>query len=224
MPTENLLPFEKGMAKQIRHPAKFTDSLLPVFREILSEWGVEKVLDPFAGTGKIHTLPFRTFGLEIEPEWASQHKRTMQADAREMPFKSGCFDGICTSPTYGNRMADCHNAQDGSRRNTYTHTLGRPLHSGNSGKMQWGEEYRNLHRIVWKECHRVLKSRGGLILNMKNHIRKGKEIDVFGWHVVRLIKTGFKLRSVRQVRTPGNRFGQNGASRLDFEYVATFEK
>jgi tRNA G10 N-methylase Trm11 len=208
--------------KKIKHPAKYTDSLLPVFDELLK--GSTKVLDPFAGTGKIHSLPYETIGVEIEKEWAEMHEKTIIGDATCLQFANCEFDAICTSPTYGNRMADCHEAKDGSSRNTYTHKLGKVLNENNTGKMQWGENYKELHIKAWKECFRVLKEDGVFILNFKNHIRKGKEVDVFSWHVKTLIELGFSLDLVKQVETNGNGFGQNGKLRTGFEFVARFIK
>ena len=208
--------------KKIKHPAKYTDALLPVFEELLK--GSVKVLDPFAGTGKIHSLPFDTIGVEIEKEWAEMHEKTIIGDATDLKFEDCEFDAICTSPTYGNRMADCHNAKDGSSRNTYTHKLGRVLNDNNTGKMQWGKQYRDLHVKAWNECFRVLKEDGVFILNFKNHIRKGKEVDAFSWHVKTLIDIGFSLDLVKQVETKGNGFGQNGKLRTGFEFVARFIK
>ena len=89
----------------MNHPAKYTDKLLPVFEDILLSYEATTVLDCFAGTGKIHQLPFSTTGVEIEPEWATMHERTLVADSRTLPFNAGSFDAVCTSPTYGNRMA-----------------------------------------------------------------------------------------------------------------------
>lgn len=206
----------------MRHPAKYTDKLLPVFEEMLK--GHQLVLDPFAGTGKIHSLPFLTVGLEIEPEWAELHERTGLGDATQMPFNDESFDAICTSPTYGNRMADCHNAKDGSKRNTYTHCLGRKLADNNTGKMQWGGSYRKLHEKAWAECFRVLKPSGVFVLNFKNHIRAGKEVDVFSWHIKTLLEIGFGLIEVRHVECSGNGFGQNGQARTGFEFVAKLYK
>lgn len=211
-------------SNKVEHPAKYSSNLLPIFTRILRAYNVRTVLDCFAGTGKIHELPFNTIGIELEPEWASMHKRTAIGDATTLPFRNGSFDAICTSPTYGNRMADCHVARDSSRRNTYTHRLGRKLAENNSGKMQWGEAYRVLHTKVWAECYRILRVGGCLVLNFKNHIRRGAEVDVFGWQVSSLYRQGFTLRAVEQVETPGNRFGENSKLRLPFEYVATLEK
>ena len=210
------------MTKKIKHPAKYTDALLPVFEELLR--GCTEVLDPFAGTGKIHSLTYKTIGIEIEKEWAEMHKNTIIGDATDLQFPNCKFDAICTSPTYGNRMADCHNAKDGSSRNTYTHKLGRVLNENNTGRMQWGKKYRDLHIKAWNECFRVLKKDGVFILNFKNHIRKGKEVDVFSWHVKTLIEIGFSLDLVKQIETNGNGFGQNGKLRTGFEFVARFIK
>ena len=68
--------------KKIKHPAKYTDHLLPVFEDLLK--GCTKVLDPFAGTGKIHSLPFDTVGVELEKEWAEMHEKTIVGDATDL--------------------------------------------------------------------------------------------------------------------------------------------
>tara|TARA_R110001606_G_C15145646_1_gene625106 strand:+ start:96 stop:776 length:681 start_codon:yes stop_codon:yes gene_type:complete len=207
----------------IKHPAKYTDSLIPVFEGMLAE--CKSVLDPFAGTGKIHSLTAETTGVEIEKEWADMSIGTVQGDSTRLSevLKGQTFDAICTSPTYGNRMADSHIASDSSKRNTYTHTLGRKLHDNNSGKMQWGDSYRTLHEDVYSECVKVLNPGGVFVLNVKNHIRKGVEVDVFGWHLEALRTAGFVLRDVVRVYTSGNGFGQNASARVPFEYVAKLE-
>lgn len=129
----------------IRHPAKFTDALLPSFAHLIPP--ATRGLDPFGGTGKIFLLhdlvpDLQIECIELEPEWAAYDSRITVGNALALPYCDASFDWVCTSPTYGNRMADHHNARDGSRRNTYRHALGRPLHRDNSGAMQWGDEYR----------------------------------------------------------------------------------
>jgi hypothetical protein len=99
---------------------------------------------------------------ELEREWVETSTHNVDewhiGDAANMAWaESNSFDAICTSPTYGNRMADHHNAKDGSKRVTYKHFLGRDLNEANTGKMQWGENYRQKHLEIYKECGRVLK-------------------------------------------------------------------
>ncbi len=144
-----------------KHPAKFSPEILAIIDECLED--AKTVLDPFAGIGRIHDLKNRqTTGVEIEAEWANQHPDTLVANALDLPFPDQHFDAIATSPTYGNRMADHHNAKDGSRRTTYRHLLGHELHEDNSGRMQWGEQYRVFHAAAWKEADRF--SRAGVML------------------------------------------------------------
>jgi DNA modification methylase len=164
------------------------------------------VLDPFAGTGKLRLVFPDCILLEIEPEWASL-AGAIVGNAIAMPFKNVCFDAICTSPTYGNRMADSfvdHQTEKKYTRNTYTHTLGRKLHKNNSGAMQWGENYRELHRKAWRECFRVLKVNGKLVLNISDHVRDKKKVDVTQWHILELEKIGFSVINNIEVTTRRN--------------------
>ncbi|MDA8315919.1 MAG: hypothetical protein M0010_12235 [Actinomycetota bacterium] len=137
------------------HPAKFSDAILEVLQRVLEDEAERhqrhlRVLDPMAGTGRIHELvgPWTTVGVEIEPEWAAYHRRTLVGDATALPFPDHAFEVAMSSPAYGNRMADTHNARDvyktGPRagqltdRITYRHKLGRRLSPGNGGGLQWG--------------------------------------------------------------------------------------
>lgn len=233
-------------SKQSRkHPAKFSQQLMPALAGSLV--GCKTVLDPFAGTGRIHelngmqvdtaenslrgrsaayviTLELETYGVELEPEWAEMHQRTVQGDALHLPFTDASFDAICTSPTYGNRMADHHEARDDSTRNTYRHQLGRPLTAGNSGSLQWGDEYRAFHEKAWKEALRVLRPGGRFVLNIKDHIRGGEVMPVTQWHCDTLQRLGLLLAVKKEIKTPGNRLGANGDKRVDHEWVIVFFK
>lgn len=211
----------------IRHPAKFTDSILLAIQPYISH--VDLVLDPFAGTGKLRNIAPLAFLNELEPEWAIQGKssesRVTIGNALWLPYAARTFDVICTSPCYGNRMADHHDAKDKSRRNTYTHALGRKLNPENAGQLQWGDEYKRVHRLAWQESDRVLKPGGLFILNVSDHIRKGKPIYVSEWHLSYFVMSlGYTLVEHIAVITPRQRYGANSKLRSQFENVLVLEK
>lgn len=218
--------------EKVKHPAKYSNELIPIFAKYLT--GCQRVLDPLAGTGKLcaireHGFTGLIFLNELEPEWAAQGVMNggnvvSTCDARRLPYPSNFFDAICTSPVYGNRQSDAHNAKDGSKRITYTHLLGRKLSQGNTGNLQWGEKYRQAHREIWPECIRVLKPGGVFILNISDHIRKGKVAPVSQWHVDTLIEFGLVLESHEEVETRRMRFGANSHLRVSHENVFVFRK
>lgn len=93
-----------------------------------------RVLDPFAGVGGIHQLAdptskglgilhaqgritasryVRTTGVELEPAWAAAHPDTIVGNVLHLSaIAVEPFDALVTSPCYGNRMADAHEAKD----------------------------------------------------------------------------------------------------------------
>ena len=136
-------------------------------------------------------------------------------------------EGYLMHNTYGNRMADHftdHQPEKCYICHTYTHVLGRKLSCNNSGAMQWGEEYRNFHIKAWRECFRILRPHGRLILNISDHIRAGEQQFVSVWHLGMLRYIGFTLLDWIEVPTPRNRMGQNGNARVDFENVFVMER
>jgi hypothetical protein len=219
-------PTPKPAPAQKAHPATYSNAIL----DVIAPW-VEglTVLDPFAGTGRIHELRARgaadTYGIELEAEWASLHLDTFCGDARDLldHIEHSSIDAIVTSPAYGNRMADTYT--DDSVRQTYTAALGRPLTDGNAGAMQWGDAYRDLHRDVWRVCEQALKPGGLFILNCKNHIRGGEIQRVTEWHVQELMfEQGLDLVAWDIVPTRGLPSGENHEQRVGFESVVVLRK
>lgn len=213
------------------HPAKYTDKFIVIFTKLLKD--CQRVYDPMAGTGKLglikqHGFCGEIYCCEIEPEWINQYPGVdywFVADCSNTPFlKSNFFDAICTSPTYGNRMADHFNATDSSKRITYRHKLGRILHERNTGRMQWGEKYRQTHKEIYKECLRILKNEGIFILNISDHIRKGEVMPVVNWHRDILLDMGMKLFEDIKADTQRMRFGANNKLRVNHERILVFQK
>lgn len=201
--------------------------------------GVVTVLDPFAGTGKIHTLhqrrKIKTIGVELEPEWASQHEQTVCGNSlhlREIFGSRMKFDIIATSPCYGNRMADHHEARDDSKRMTYRHQLGRMPSDDSAAVLHWGPKYREFHVAAWQEATSVLIPGGLFILNVKNFMRtrtiKGKKVkevvDVCQFHLDVLTDLGYDLEASIIVPTSGMGFGANSKKRINHEMVYALRK
>lgn len=121
-------------------------------------------------------------------------------------------------------MADHHKAKDGSKRNTYTHCLGHDLEEGNTGKMQWGNEYKEKHENIYRDIVPLLKDGGLFILNVSNHIRCGEEIKVSEWHLSILVSLGLKLEKDKHIATHRNKFGANADKRVEYEHIYVLRK
>jgi tRNA G10 N-methylase Trm11 len=192
-----------------------------------------RVLDPFAGIGKIHDLAgegITTVGVELEAEWAMQHPGTEVGDALNLRFRRNGFDVIATSPCYGNRMADHHNAQDGSHRRSYKHYLDRDPSPGSASVMHWGDAYREFHTNAVIECDRVLRPGGLVLWNISNHkktINKGQpavEQKVSEWYMALFLGMGWLLQEIRPIKTPRYKYGENSETRTEFEFIIAMRK
>lgn len=218
---------------KIEHPAKFSDKFIPIIAEILENRNIKTVFDPMAGTGKIALI--RKFGFkgriicnELESDWVNKEYTVDHwyfEDAENLFFiKNESIECICTSPTYGNRLADHWQRKDTSKRFSYSFNIGRELHEENTGKMQWGAKYRQKHESIWREMYRILTKQGLFILNISNHIRSGIEQKVAEWHKEFCEQIGFKLLEVKEIETPRLRYGKNSKSRTKCEYIFIFIK
>lgn len=204
------------------HPAPYTKPVLETITQILAGYPPDTVvLDPYAGTGLIHTLPYHTIGIELEPEWATQHPHTIHGDTITTmeTFPPDIIDVIATSPTFGNRLADTY--LDHTKRHTYRSHLDHPLDANNTGIMQWGPTYRAHHLQAWTQTRRLLKPNGLFILNLKDHIRNGKRQEVTLWHLTVLNQLGFHIIDRIRIPSRGIRFGANSHLRVNFEEIIT---
>ena len=227
----------------VSHPAKFPK---PILREIdlllekhFPPIGVpQRLCDLFLGQGGISGLhgDWELSGVEIEPEWAKQATEkginTYIGDSRNLPFPGQHFGVICSSPGFGNRLADSYapdmtNPKNKWRR-SYRIDLGRPLSPGNGAALHWGDEYRDLHAQVWKEGGRVLCPGGLVILNIKDHYRKGVLQRVSEWHRDVIIDLGLELIDEVKVPLKGdqntNTMRTRGVKVVDHELLYVFRK
>lgn len=236
----------------VSHPAKYSRELLPGLEHLIPDSLL--VLDPMAGVGTIRKVCPWAVCIELEHEWAAQcGSPVIIADSTRMPLRSGIFGCICTSPVYGNRMSDHHDAKEkcsecggkglrptlyfgevscercggkgfnSYRRHTYRHTLGRALHPRNTGRLQWGRKYRAMHEEIWRECYRVMADGGIFILNVSDHIRAHQVQRVSAWHVRTIQSLGFQLVDSYKVNTKRQKDGAN-RERVAHEYVFRFVK
>lgn len=215
-----------------KHPAKYSDTIIPVLRGMVRVEADRlqrrpRVLDPFAGVGRIHLLEdvSATTGVEIEPRWAACHPRTLCGNALRLHWRwTGRFDVVATSPCYGNRFADHHDAQDGSTRRSYTHDYGETLHPENAGTLHFGPKYQRFHVRAWRQVLRVLVDDGLFLLNVSNFQRQKAEVDVAGWHRDTLRELGFRFVGEVPVTTRRMRFGENHEARVGHELVLAFRR
>jgi hypothetical protein len=209
------------------HPAEFSDEIIPVLAAAVPPDRYPRALDCFAGKGGIHKLPNATVGVELELKWARARPGTINGNAFTLPFPNDCFDAVVTSPVYGNRMSDHHNARDGSHRRSYTHYLGEPLHPDNTGQLYFrngpgGDEYRARHRRAWAEAVRVLRSGGRFVLNVKDWREQGELHRVTEFHVETLTELGLVEINRVDVKTRSFGYGANREAR-EIERVVTFD-
>lgn len=121
-------------------------------------------------------------------------------------------------------MADHHNAKDSSRRNTYTHAMGRSLHASNTGAVSWGPRYWTMHSAAWQEVHRVLQPSGYFAIHVSDFIASGVRVPVVKWHMAELKGLGFEYVTGLSFPKKGLREGANHNVRVGQEVCALWRK
>ena len=116
-----------------------------------------------------------------------------------------------------------------SHRRSYRHYYGDTFwddapRESNAGAMQWGDEYRELHRAAWAEVERVLRVGGRFVLNVKDHYRDGKRQRVARWHHDTILRMRFVELWRWDVPLDGYGMGANRDARIPTEQVYVFER
>ena len=62
-----------------------------------------------------------------------------------------------------------------------------------------------------------------MVVNIKNHIRKGEIVDVTDW-TMKTLSRMFTYCTSYHVKTRGNRFGANGNFRVEGESILVYKK
>ncbi len=154
-----------------------------------------------------------------------------RVDIQEIETSSGTYigEGYLHHNCYGNRMADHHNARDGSHRRSYKHYLGRDPHEASAATLLFGPNYKLLHEDVIEACYRLLLPGGIFVWNTKNSIvtKGGKVVEirrVTEWFARLFCELGLLAEHLIDVETPGYRFGVNRDLRMPSEKVMVFRK
>lgn len=236
----------------VTHPAPYSKEVMEELSKIIAGWE-GPILDPYAGTGRIHDLGRDdTWGIEIEPEWAQMHARTIWGDSatlRPLGVTSGeCKvtspagrnhriprpQGLVFSPDYGNRMADQYlgtpaermeRQQTGKipRRRSYAISLNRQVSFASTCRYQFGDTYRLMHSTIFGSATKVCVPGARLALNVSNSISGGEERDVTRWWLQLASSLGWMTVDLVPVETRRFRDGANREERVDRELILVAE-
>lgn len=216
------------------HPAKYSDSLLPV----LARYSYGVVLDIMGGVGKAGLLKgynpeiTKVIINELEPEWGMQSvdygvDEILIGDARDLRLSVDC---IVTSPPYGNRMAD--NFKAGSKggksptsmRKMYAGDLGRTPSAGSVCCLHFDkgyqEEIMSIYDSIISNC-----SFKRFVINVSNFVRQFKIVKVVDFFENYFNLKGFRLMAKIPVKTKRQKgVGANTELRVSHEIIMVFEK
>lgn len=234
-----------------KHPAAYSKTIVEVLDGLVRAEQRRlgrpiTVFDPMAGVGRIHRLAregkIETFGMELEPSWAACHERTACGDSiawmghelmadqnwhyKSHPQVTGIappFDVIASSPPYGNRFSDSHDAQDGSRRRSYAHDLaaeGYEIHPDNAGTLPWGPRYWTVLSRLYRALPNVLADGGLVLWNVSDFVKDKALVPAVMWHRGALNGVGFyEDQRPRLVETERMSYGENREARAPSEVV-----
>lgn len=231
------------------HPAPFSQPILDRLRELLAGEGKVRVLDPFAGTGRVlAALPpgSKATLIEIEQAFVDEGHTWIAANRSAFPgvdYLFHCADSsswlgrtrktfthIITSPTYGNRMSDGYRSKPGTQCRSYAQSKGGALHPRNTGAYKLDSDaYSEINYDVMLAAVERLVLGGKVMLNVSDFYRtptKGAppQRQPVGADWVNLMTAcGAFLRSVEPVYTRRFTRGEN-RHRVPYEYIMIFEK
>lgn len=219
------------------HCATYSKELWPAMqRMVKANVRSDHVYDPMAGIGTVADIfpDLRPFGCELEPEYAAEADWIRSGNCLD---DRDTFGFVCTSPPYGNRMADQYlgtaaeralRAETGKkpRRNGYAMDLNRRLTDGSAAALQWGPKYRLAMTEIWEHLSRFnVDVTGHLLVNVASHFRGGVYAEVSEWTLKTILRQeGMVLIDYDFVPTPGNRDGANRELRVGGEHLFLFEK
>ncbi len=236
-------PVTKNVAAE--HPARWSTPVLEAITAAVENEADRvghglSLLDPMAGIGRARleqaTKPYAraVAGVELQPEWCTAG--TTQGNATNLAFASGLFDGVVTSPVFGNRMSDHHDARDfcGTCRGSGCQVPGLHEHGAvivghgpcsacKGSGLSWRNTYAHALRrhggelvagsaaaLQWGPAYRQLHRRV-----LAECIRVVVEDGLLAVNMSNQIRAG--LGEVRRVESRRHRHGANGGIRVDGE-------
>lgn len=208
-----------------KHPAPYHDRIVDEIGTLAGIWLPPGIVvhDPFAGDGRklaalCDRLGYTYSGTDLEM-WASADHRVRVADATRADSYPADEFVVITSPTYNNGMNDSFNPRDTSIRMTYRVAAGHQLDLTNTGR--WSGRGSDTHECrYWDLSRQAVQHWPSMVfVNVKDSIRAGVVYPLVNmWRKV-LEEFGYTVEQVAEVKTPGNRRGQNHDARVDAEHI-----
>jgi len=194
------------------------------------------VLDPMAGTGSILLAALNqhpTLAGDVEGYWSRLLNRnalrirtrhmfvspilTCQWDAGRLPVPDDSLDAIVTSPPYFDLFSNWNRKQanylDG--RHMGPKGLSYGDHPAQIGNIHIYDDYLHAMRGVYRECRRILRPGGKLILILGNKIRKSRIVPVTEDTRALVAANGFKIVATHDRKTIPSRWRRIHSKNID---------